>query len=45
MDYSTIVADYFIFDPSNNEKDKILLENLKQYEEQFNMIFNEKAQE
>ena len=35
MDYDRISAYYFIFDPENNEQDKLLLENLKLYEEPF----------
>lgn len=39
MDYNII--HYFVFDPINNENDKLLLENLVQYEETFNKIIQE----
>ena len=37
MDYDGIMH-RFIFDPINNEQDKLLLENLKLYEEQFKEV-------
>lgn len=38
MDYDGIMH-CFTFDPENNKQDKLLLENLKLYEDQFEVIF------
>lgn len=38
MDLNEVIH-CFKFDPKNNEQDKLLLENLKRYEEEFKVIF------